>query len=346
MTSTSASEPARGEPAQSLPDASPSPQTLSAEPLPHDGESEAVVSTRCGYVTLLGAPNVGKSTLMNTMIGDSLSIVTSKAQTTWTRVTGIRTDGSSQMIFLDTPGVLTPTSTIHQSFLSGAREAVAEADVVVPIADPLRPLQNAERMRLEEMADTSDAVRIGVVNKVDTSREDRIAAEREWLSSLGCVSVHEISALEGHGVPALLEAIDHELPPGPFLYPDDEIASAPVRFFVAEMVREAIFEIYREEIPYASICRVEEFRDGGERTYIQVTIYVERASQKGIIIGDQGRSIRELGIRARKRVEHFLQRPVYLDLWVKVLPNWRRKPRELRRFGLPVPDEDRARASS
>jgi GTP-binding protein Era len=139
----------------------------------------------------------------------------------------------------------------------------------------------------------------------------------------------------------LVRDLGENLPTGPFLYPEDEVASAPVRFFVAEMVREAIFKQFHEEIPYASICRVEEFRDAGNRTYIQVTIYVERSSQKGILIGDQGQAIRSLGTAARSRIEHFLDKPVYLDLWVKVLAGWRRKPEQLRRLGIPVPQENR-----
>lgn len=291
-------------------------------------------------MTLVGAPNVGKSTLLNAFVGEPLSIVTSKAQTTWTRITGIRTVGSSQAIFLDTPGVVEPRNLLHRSFLMGAEEAVREADVLLVITDPMRPLGPTGREAIETMLASSKAPRIGVVNKVDAAPPDAVEEERRWLDGLAAEEVHLVSAKTGEGLEALISALDARLPEGPFLYPEDEIASAPTRFFVADMVREAIFEQYHEEIPYASICRVEAFREDEDPVYIQVTIYVERASQKGILIGEKGAAIRSLGIQARRRIEHFLARPVYLDLWVKLLPGWRRRPEHLRRLGLPVPEED------
>ena len=309
------------------------------DPTPND----ALADTSCGYVTLLGAPNVGKSTLLNALVGQDLSIVTSKAQTTWQRITGIRTAGRCQAIFLDTPGVLPPRGLLHRSLLFSAEEAVREADVVVVICDPLQNAGDAEREQIEGVLALGTGVRIGVLNKVDAADPGRIERERAWLAELRVASIHLVSATQRTGLDPLIEELERNLPAGPFLYPADEVASAPERFFVSEMVREVIFEQYREEVPYASICRVEDFRDSGERTYIQVTIYVERSSQKGILIGDAGASIRSLGTVARKRIERFLGRPVYLDLWVKVLPNWRRKPEQLRRLGLPVPHDDRAR---
>ena len=308
----------------------------SSAPLQGDGAS----TTRCGYVALLGAPNVGKSTLLNALVGEELSIVTAKAQTTWQRITGIRTSGNHQMIFLDTPGIVAPVGLLHRSLLFSVVEATKEADIIVVISDPLQSLIHRERERIKEVLDRASAVRIGVVNKVDVADLNASRVERQWLQDLGIPIVHLMSARRGTGLEELLRDLGENLPIGPFLYPEDEVASAPVRFFVAEMVREAIFKQFHEEIPYASICRVEEFRDAGNRTYIQVTIYVERESQKGILIGDQGQAIRSLGISARSRIEHFLDKPVYLDLWVKVLPGWRRKPEQLRRLGIPVPRED------
>ncbi len=155
-----------------------------------------------------------------------------------------------------------------------------------------------------------------------------------------------MSATSGLGVDRLLEAVEAELPPGPFLYPEDEIATDSVRFFVAEIVRGVIFEQFREEIPYSSFCAVEEFREGGRRTYIHVIVYVERKSQKGILVGEGGGAIRELGTRARERIEAFLGTPVYLDLWVKILPGWRRKRQHLRALGFNLPDDDGGPAST
>jgi GTP-binding protein Era len=232
---------------------------------------------------------------------------------------------------------------LHRSLLFSAEEAVREADVVVVICDPLQSAGDAEREQVEGVLALGSGVRIGVLNKVDAADPGRIERERAWLDELRVASIHLVSATQRTGLDPLIEELERNLPAGPFLYPADEVASAPERFFVSEMVREVIFEQFRAEVPYASICRVEDFRDSGERTYIQVTIYVERSSQKGILIGDAGASIRSLGTAARKRIERFLGRPVYLDLWVKVLPNWRRKPEQLRRLGLPVPHDDRAR---
>lgn len=292
-------------------------------------------------MTLLGAPNVGKSTLLNAFVGQDLSIVTSKEQTTWHRITGIRTTARHQAIFLDTPGILSPRSLIHRSLLFSAEEAVREADVALVMSDPLRQPSDAERGQIKGVLALGSGTRIGVVNKVDASDPHRVEREQAWLAGLPVQSVHTVSARDGIGLEALIEDLERNLPAGPFLYPEDEVAAAPVRFFVSEMVREAIFDQFKEEVPYASICRVEDFRDSGDLTYIQVTIYVERPSQKQILVGGGGRAIRSLGTTARKRIEHFLGRPVYLDLWVKVLANWRRKPEQLRRLGLPVPRDDR-----
>ncbi len=304
------------------------------------GAGDAVPASRCGYVTLLGAPNAGKSTLLNALVGEELSIATAKRQTTWQRITGILTAGSSQLIFLDTPGIVAAETLLHRSLLHSVTEAVREADVLLLLLDPRAPLPRDRRAALSGIVTGASVPRIGVVNKVDAAGPDAIEAEATWLEGEGIPDVHRVSARDGTGIPHLLEALAQRLPPGPFLYPEGEIASAPERFFVGEIVRQAIFEHTRDELPYASICRVEAMRDGGgQRCYVQVTIYVERASQKGILIGEGGRAIRRIGTAARKRVEDFLERPVYLDLWVKVLPNWRKKPAELRRFGLPLPRE-------
>lgn len=307
------------------------------------GTGDSSPASRCGYITLLGAPNVGKSTLLNALVGQELSIVSSKRQTTWQRVTGILTSGSNQLIFLDTPGIVVPEGLLHRSLLRSVKDAVREADIIVIVLDSRMPLSLTERERLSEMLSQAGAPRIGVVNKVDAAKPRAVEAERSWLQGQGILDVHLVSARSGTGLAGLLEELSHQLPLGPFLYPEDEVASAPERFFVAEIVRQAIFEQFHEELPYSSICKVEEFRRGGERSYVQVTVYVERPSQKGILIGEGGQAVRRLGIAARRRMEHFLERPVYLDLWVKVLPNWRNKPEQLRRLGLPVPQEHRER---
>ncbi len=288
---------------------------------------------------MLGLPNAGKSTLLNCLIGEKLSIVTPKAQTTSRRVTGISTEPDVQMIFLDTPGLLEPKDLFQKSMLSAALVALEEADVVVLVVD-LGRLDEAEGATIRETLTHSRAPRLVALNKVDTVSPDRVQAGLRLPTSLGATGF-AISALKGTGVQELRAAIEAALPEAPFLYPPDEIASEPVRFFVAELVRETIFERYHQEIPYSVLCHVEEFREEQEPAYIGVTVYVERESQKGILVGKGGGDIRELGRTSRAKIEHFLGRSVYLDLWVKTLDGWRRKRDELTRFGFHVPDETR-----
>lgn len=298
-------------------------------------------ATRAGYVTLFGHPNAGKSTLMNALVGERLSIVTVRPQTTWWRVTGIRTDASTQMIFLDTPGIVAGTgSLMHRSLLEEAKRSLRDADVAVLVLDATRSPSADERVELRRLAELPRSPPVGVVNKVDAAAPEAVEAEVRWLQDALAQRAHRISALRQEGLTSLLETVRGRLPPGPFLFPEDEIATAPVRFFVAELVRETVFERFHQEVPYALFSRVEEFREEETRTYIQVNIYVERASQKGILVGRGGEAIRELGRRSREKIEHFLGAPVYLDLWVKVLPRWRKKRGQLRHLGLPVPDHD------
>jgi GTP-binding protein Era len=211
--------------------------------------------------------------------------------------------------------------------------------------DPLTPTEARAREALLDLVARSPAPLIGVVNKVDATDEGAVLSVEGWLEEAtrrraGGGEVVQISALRRSGLESLLSAIERRLPPGPFLYPEDEIASDPIRLFAAEFVREAIFENFHSEIPYATYCEVEAFRDDPGRTYVQVVIYVERASQKGILIGKGGKAIRSLGTKARGRIELLLDRPVYLDLWIKVLPGWRKKKNHLRRLGFTVPDDD------
>jgi GTPase len=307
---------------------------------PSHAAPERAAATRTGYVTLLGRPNSGKSTLLNAFIGERLSIVTPRPQTTWWRVAGIRTDAASQMIFLDTPGIMEPASLIHRALLQEAKRALLDADVVLLVLDPTRPLRPEEREGLAGLCTGSGVPIVGVVNKTDVSDPSAIESEARWAQETLGEAPARISALRGAGVAELLERVRARLPEGPFLFPEDEIATAPVRFFVTEMVRETVFERFHEEVPYSIFCQVEEFREEESRTYIQVNIFVERSSQKGILVGKGGEAVRELGRIARRKIEHFLGTPVYLDLWIKVLPRWRKKRGQLRRLGLPVPEHD------
>jgi GTP-binding protein Era len=298
--------------------------------------------TRCGYVALVGRPNAGKSTLMNAFLGERLSIVTPKAQTTWQRITGILTTERAQMIFLDTPGLLDPKDLLQRSMLSAAKDALAEADAILLVVDGSCESDPSELGQIAESLDERPPVPVLVaINKIDVMEEGTEAAVSRWASqSLGVEPFH-VCGLDGRGVGEIRERLEEVLPAGPFLYPPDEIAKDPVRFFVAELIRETVFQDYHQEIPYSVFCQIEEFRESQDPVYIQAHIFVERKSQKRILIGKGGSSIRNLGAKSRQKVEEFLGRGVYLDLWVKVLPDWRRKRAHLRKLGFPVPEEDR-----
>ena len=292
--------------------------------------------SRAGIVTVVGKPNAGKSTLLNRIIGEKLAIVSEKPQSTRDRVVGIRTTGDVQMVVLDTPGLLNPRYELHRAMRTTALRALADADVIVYLADATDRVPVA----LTEAAELASAPRapvVTVLNKVDAIRP----AERLDLQE-SLPEARFVSALTGEGVDELLAELEAALPEGPFLYPDDEISTAPVRFFVAELVRETALEQLDEELPYSVACEVEEFREGQTPLYIRTVLYVERESQKRILIGAGGQQIREIGRIARGKVEKFVGSAVYLDLWVKVLPNWRKSDRALRRFGYRLHDDPSA----
>ncbi|MEK9500092.1 GTPase Era [Gaopeijia maritima] len=296
--------------------------------------------TRSGYIALVGRPNAGKSTLLNALVGEKLSIVSPRAQTTWQRVTGIRTTDDTQMVFLDTPGLLEVKDLHQRAMLESAHEALRDAEIALLLLDPTRPLDEGRRAVVLEALEEASGHLVVVVNKVDAASPEAVEAAASWARGQFGKEPHLLSAREGRGVRELASALESLLPPGPFYYPADEIALQPVRFFVAEFVRETVFEQYDDEIPYAVAAQVEEFREGEDPVYIGVTLFVERKSQKGILIGKGGRAIRALGTSARARIETFLGRRVYLDLWVKPLSGWRRKRQALARLGYRLPEED------
>jgi GTP-binding protein Era len=296
-------------------------------------------TTRAGYVALVGRPNAGKSTLLNRLVGEHLSIVTPRAQTTWQRVTGILTTGDSQLIFLDTPGILRAQDLLQRAMLGAALEALHEADVVLLVVDAGRPPEPEDLERLERaLSETRAPVHVAL-NKADVADAASLAGWAAWAGD-GGRTAHRISALHGDGAEELLAAVADDLPEGPFLYPEDDIATDPVRFFAAELVRETVFEQYDEEIPYSVFCVVQEFREAQDPVYVHVDVYVERPSQKAILVGRGGRAIRELGQAARAKIEHFLGRRVYLDLWVKPLKSWRKNRARLGSLGFRIPEDD------
>ena len=283
--------------------------------------------TRAGIVTVVGKPNAGKSTLLNRIVGEKLAITSEKPQSTRDRVVGIRTHDDVQMVFFDTPGLLAPRYALHEVMRATAVEALRDADVIVYLADA----QQGVPVPLVEAAGLSVPPRAPMVlalNKVDLLG----AAAREALRAEAPDAAF-VSAATGSGIDQLVADLGDRLPTGPFLYPEDEISTQSMRFFVAELVRETALEQLGDEVPYSIACEIDEYREAASPVYIRAVLYVERESQKGIVIGARGVRLREIGRVARGKVEALVGGAVYLDLWVKVLPNWRRDPRALRRFG-------------
>jgi GTP-binding protein Era len=289
--------------------------------------------TRAGIVTVAGKPNAGKSTLLNRIVGQKLSIVSAKPQSTRDRVVGIHTAGEVQMVVLDTPGLMSPKYELQRVMRGTALEALRDADVIVYVVDATdgapEPLYVAAGL-----ASPPAAPVIIAFNKADLLRENA----RNALAA-DAPDARLISATTGEGVSQLLETAARHLPESPFLYPEDEISTQTLRFFVSELVRETALEQLSDEIPYAIACEIEEFREGKKPVYIRAVLHVERDSQKRILIGAKGARIRSIGQAARIKVEALLGESVYLDLWVKVLANWRKSANALARFGYQVHGE-------
>ena len=290
--------------------------------------------TRAGILTICGKPNAGKSTLLNHLVGQKLSIVSSKPQSTRERTVGILTHDDVQIVLLDTPGLLDPQYALQRAMRHTALRALDDADIIAYLVDAHTPNPPS----LTQAAALTSAPRAPVMtvfNKVDTLD----AAARSALQEANPDALL-ISALEGDGVAKLLERARAAMPESPYLYPEDDVGSQSLRFFAAEFVRETALEQLEEEVPYSIACEVEEFREDRRPVYIRAVIYVERDSQKRIVIGQHGTRIREIGRVSREKIEAMIEAPVYLDLWVKVLPNWRRDSNALRRLGFTNSDEE------
>ncbi len=293
--------------------------------------------TRAGLVAVAGAPNVGKSTLLNRLVGQKLSITSPKPQSTRNRVVGILTTDNAQLVVLDTPGLLEPRYELQRAMRAAAVRAIRDADVVLYLTDATR---HAPPPPLDEAAALRTPIRAAVLTVLN--KGDLLGAEaRERLADL-LPDAFVISSTTGDGVDRLLQAVVERLPESPLLYPADDLATQSLRFFAAELVRETALEQLSEEVPYSLAVEVEEFREDRTPLYIRAILFVERASQKRILIGHQGSRIREIGSVAREKIEQLVGSDVYLDLWVKVLPHWRRDPRAVRRFGY-MPSEDSTR---
>jgi GTP-binding protein Era len=282
---------------------------------------------RTGHIALAGAPNVGKSSLLNALIGQHLAIVSPRAQATRLPVTGLRTEGDTQYIFHDLPGLLDPTYLLQARMRQLALEALERVDLVLhlhPAPEAPAPAFNT----LARLDHPLQAALLTVYTKGDLlSLPRRAEFERSALV---------VSATDGEaGLPQLLSRIREHLPECEFAHDPDDVGTQPVRFFVVEYLREAAFELLEDELPYGFTAEVEEYREAERPVYIRVTLFVERESQKGIVIGAGGATIKAIGAHARRRIEELIGAPVYLDCWVKVLPHWRKSAAALTRFGFP-----------
>ncbi len=290
--------------------------------------------TRSGIVTICGKPNAGKSTLLNRLVGQKLSITSPKPQSTRERVVGIRTVDNVQMVLLDTPGLLEPEYALQHAMRAASLRALDDADVIVYLVDaaggPPPPLDHSAQLRGAPRAPV-----LTVLNKIDA-----IASRQRDALIADAPSAICISALTGEGVDVLIDHLAALLPESPLLYPEEDVGTQSLRFFASELIRETALEQLDQEVPYSVACEIEEFREERRPVYIRAVMYVERESQKRILIGHRGARIREIGQVSRQKIEALVDAPVYLDLWVKVLPNWRRDRKALRRFGFTLPDEE------
>jgi len=288
---------------------------------------------KSGYVTIIGEPNVGKSTLLNAMLGQRISIVTRKPQTTRHRILAILTKDHCQAIILDTPGLLTPKYELHKAMMSAARSAIGEADIIIYMLDCTSPSEASDDI-LADLRRRGKPVYL-VINKVDLATKPEIAPIIVSFSNrFSFTEVFPVSALKGDGIGELASSILNSLPVHPWYYPADIVSEHPEKFFVSEIIREKIFEIFREEIPYSASVEIIEFSEQkGRKDVISAEIFVERDSQKGILIGAGGKELKKVGEASRKDIESFLGRRVFLQLHVKVRDKWRDDPLWIKRMG-------------
>ncbi len=293
---------------------------------------------KVGYVTILGLPNAGKSTLLNALLGQKLAITTSKPQTTRKRLIGILSDKNYQIIFLDTPGILKPAYLLQEKMMDAVVQSIKDADVILLILDVALDPGGEDTLKdvfIYDLLSKSKKPKILLLNKIDMSTQEQVS---ELIAKVEKTkyfrNIIPISAKQAYNVHSVINEIIECLPDGSKFYPDDDISDENERFFVSEIIREKIFEQYKDEIPYSCEVVITDFKEREDRKdFIQAEIIVERESQKGILIGKQGAALKKVGEKSRSTIEEFLQRPVYLDLHVKVRSKWRTDENMLKSFG-------------
>ena len=290
------------------------------------------VKHRAGFVNIIGNPNVGKSTLMNALVGEKLSIVTAKAQTTRHRIMGIVNGEDYQIVYSDTPGILKPNYRLQQSMMNFVDTAIGDADIILYVTDTIEKGDKNEEY-IAKLKNIQCPV-ILVINKIDISSQEQVMELMKWWKEqIPNAIIFPASAQEKFNLDNIFDTIVSNLPTAPAWYDKDVFTDKNLRFFASEIVREKIFLNYKEEIPYSCEVVVEEFKEGAERYDISAVIYVMRETQKGIIIGKGGQSLKKVGTQARIEMEDFFQKKVFLRLFVKVDEGWRENKKELRRFG-------------
>ncbi|MBL0712317.1 MAG: GTPase Era [Desulfosarcina sp.] len=288
-----------------------------------------------GFVAILGAPNAGKSTLLNRMLGQKIAITSKKPQTTRNRILGVVHREKAQLVFIDTPGIHKARSPLNARIVDTALSVLADVDLVLILVDAARPEPSSETYLLRRL-ETVDKPVVLALNKIDLVPHDVLLARMAaWSERRDFKAILAISALRGLEIDTLLAAMQERLPEGPPFFPEDTLTDAPERFIVAELIREKVFRLTGEEIPYASAVTVESFKENprGGMIRIHASIHLERHSQKGIVIGKGGLKLKEIGRAARTDIERLLATRVYLELFVRVQKNWRRDTRALRKFG-------------
>jgi len=287
---------------------------------------------KAGFVNIIGNPNVGKSTLMNALVGERLSIITSKAQTTRHRILGIVNGEDYQVVFSDTPGIIKPAYELQESMMDFVKAAFEDADILVYMVETGE--KSLKNEAFFEKIKHVDIPLLLLLNKIDQSSQEALEEQVNfWKETLPNAEIHPISALENFNIDMVMQRIIELLPESPPYYPKDQLTDKPERFFVNETIREKILMHYKKEIPYSVEIETEEFKEEAKLIRIRSVIMVERDTQKGIIIGHKGAALKRVGMEARKDLEKFFMKKIFLDLYVKVNKNWRSSNAQLKRFG-------------